>query len=260
MANDDTPKRIVEAAGPIFARKGYRETTVREICEKAGVGLASVNYHFRDKQQLYVSVVEQAYAYIHSRDPLRLDEIPPMPPMERIAEWIRLTCIKIMQKERDSWQDRIMRWELREPTPICEQFLRQQVMADMKPLQEALRAALPMEASEEQLWRVTFSILGQVLFYDTYRTFISILTGSEARTLNYEKAAGHIAGFCGSALGLLPPFRTRLSEEARVERERVEAEEQRRVKTPFKPKNVKEVRGGIDESEIMRRSRENKKW
>lgn len=259
MANDDTPKRIVEAAGPIFARKGYRETTVREICVKAGVGLASVNYHFRDKQQLYVSVVEQAYAYIHSRDPLRLDEIPPMPPMERIAQWIRLTCTKIMQKERESWQDRIMRRELREPTPACEAFLRQQVMGDLRPLLEALRATLPAEASEEMIWRAAFSVIGQVLFYDTYRIFINILTGSEAEMSNYERVAGHIAGFCGSALGLLSPLRTRLREEALVESQQREAE-RRALKTPFKPKKAKEDHGGIDESEIMRRRRENTEW
>ena len=39
MANDDRRARILETAGPVFAEKGYEGTTVREVCEKAGVNL-----------------------------------------------------------------------------------------------------------------------------------------------------------------------------------------------------------------------------
>ena len=69
MASDETRARIIEAAGPIFAEKGFRDATVREICDAAEVGLASVNYHFRDKQQLYVDVVEAAFDYLDQNRP-----------------------------------------------------------------------------------------------------------------------------------------------------------------------------------------------
>ena len=45
---DDTATRVLNAAGPIFAEKGFKDATVREICSAAGVNLASVNYYFRD--------------------------------------------------------------------------------------------------------------------------------------------------------------------------------------------------------------------
>ena len=38
--NKATEKRLLEAAGEIFAEYGYRAATVRQICEKAGANIA----------------------------------------------------------------------------------------------------------------------------------------------------------------------------------------------------------------------------
>ena len=51
--SSDTEKRLLEAAGEVFAEFGYRAATVRQICEKAGANIAAVNYYFGDKEKLY---------------------------------------------------------------------------------------------------------------------------------------------------------------------------------------------------------------
>ena len=58
--SDDTETRVFNAAGPIFAEKGYQAATVRDICRRAEVNVAAVNYYFGDKQQLYVETIKQA--------------------------------------------------------------------------------------------------------------------------------------------------------------------------------------------------------
>ncbi|MBL9122992.1 MAG: TetR family transcriptional regulator, partial [Planctomycetaceae bacterium] len=35
MASDDARNRILKAAGPVFADKGFQGATVREICQAA---------------------------------------------------------------------------------------------------------------------------------------------------------------------------------------------------------------------------------
>lgn len=40
----ETRHRLLEAAGMVFAEKGFWETTNADICRKASVNTASVNY------------------------------------------------------------------------------------------------------------------------------------------------------------------------------------------------------------------------
>ena len=70
MPNDDTATRILDAAGPIFADKGFDRATVRDICQAAGVNLAGVNYYFRDKERLYIEAVKQAAKLRQSQVPM----------------------------------------------------------------------------------------------------------------------------------------------------------------------------------------------
>jgi AcrR family transcriptional regulator len=54
--NQTTKDRLIEAAGLIFAEKGYRQATIAEISEAAEANIAAVNYHFGDKANLYAEV------------------------------------------------------------------------------------------------------------------------------------------------------------------------------------------------------------
>lgn len=49
----------MDAAEKLFARRGFHGTSLRDITGAAGVELALVNYHFGNKKQLLVAVVER---------------------------------------------------------------------------------------------------------------------------------------------------------------------------------------------------------
>ncbi|WP_372655854.1 TetR family transcriptional regulator [Halobacteriovorax sp.] len=53
---NETKCKIIEVALKLFSCKGYNGTSVRDIAKQADVNLASVNYHFNNKQNLYLEV------------------------------------------------------------------------------------------------------------------------------------------------------------------------------------------------------------
>src|SRR5580658_5428449 len=57
---DDTHTKLLDAAGQVFAESGFQAATVREICARAGVNIALVNYHFGDKLELYTEVLRHS--------------------------------------------------------------------------------------------------------------------------------------------------------------------------------------------------------
>lgn len=66
MTKVETKVKIIEAAGELFAQKGYEGTSVREIASLADVNLASINYHFENKQNLYYEVFRRNWEWLAS--------------------------------------------------------------------------------------------------------------------------------------------------------------------------------------------------
>jgi AcrR family transcriptional regulator len=53
-------ERLLETAAQLFAEKGYAETYVREIVEKAGVSKPVLYYYFQSKEGLFHAILEWA--------------------------------------------------------------------------------------------------------------------------------------------------------------------------------------------------------
>jgi TetR/AcrR family transcriptional regulator len=54
-------QRLLARATELFARKGYASTTVREIVEAAGVTKPALYYYFRNKEGLYLELMQEAW-------------------------------------------------------------------------------------------------------------------------------------------------------------------------------------------------------
>ncbi|HGS4597867.1 TPA: TetR/AcrR family transcriptional regulator [Vibrio cholerae] len=54
-----TKEKILDVAEGLFAEYGFNDTSLRTITSKAGVNLASVNYHFGDKKTLVRAVLNR---------------------------------------------------------------------------------------------------------------------------------------------------------------------------------------------------------
>jgi len=58
---------LMDAAAKLFASKGYKETTMRDISSEIGMLPGSVYYHFKSKQKILLAVYKQAVDGLKTR-------------------------------------------------------------------------------------------------------------------------------------------------------------------------------------------------
>ena len=56
VSNQSVQERLLNAAEELFCEKGFEGTSIRDIAASADCNIASVNYYFGGKQQLYEQV------------------------------------------------------------------------------------------------------------------------------------------------------------------------------------------------------------
>jgi AcrR family transcriptional regulator len=64
QARPDTRERIQSVALELFAEQGYDKTSLREIAERLGVTKAALYYHFKSKEDIVTSLVEDYFGQI----------------------------------------------------------------------------------------------------------------------------------------------------------------------------------------------------
>lgn len=55
----ESRKRILAAAMDIFINHGYKDVNIREIAKKAGTSVGSIYLYFRNKEELYKSIIDE---------------------------------------------------------------------------------------------------------------------------------------------------------------------------------------------------------
>jgi AcrR family transcriptional regulator len=197
---DETRQRLIAEAGPLFAERGLRATSVRDIIKPAGANVAAIHYHFGGLDQLYIECVRQAAASCLARVPFP-DWPSGTPAAERLRGFIHTFLQRVAVDYEPGWYPRLIMREMADPTPACVQFVRDFVRPNFEVLHGILREMLPAEVSERKLSLCLFSIVGQCLHYRFTRPVIRLLLGEEEfGKLDVETLAGHIFDFSLAAV------------------------------------------------------------
>ena len=75
---DERPRELLEAALQVFARNGYRNTTLDEVAEAAGVTKGAIYHYFDTKEALLLGVIEhyQKLAFGRAERAIRDERLP----------------------------------------------------------------------------------------------------------------------------------------------------------------------------------------
>jgi AcrR family transcriptional regulator len=142
----ETREKILRAASHLFAERGYRGTTIAQICRAAAANIAAVNYHFGSKENLY----RQAWRHAHNR---LLAQAPPdggvpddRPPEERLRGRVRAGLQRALLG--DTVEFGIMRNEMANPTGLLRQVIDDAIRPIRKATQAILRELLGPKATD----------------------------------------------------------------------------------------------------------------
>lgn len=211
----DPRVRILSAAGPIFAEKGFEGATVREICRAAGVNGASINYYFGDKENLYFETVRLARQMRAAEVPMP-DMAPDLPAEDRLRLFTRTMLRRMIGAPETSWQSRLMMREVVQPSRACRQMVEEYIRPEFNRLLRILDELLPDDVPRHVRQQIGFSLVGQCLFYRVARGVVSMLIAPDEASESYtiERLAEHITGLVLASLGQAPPVGSNHAQES----------------------------------------------
>jgi TetR/AcrR family transcriptional regulator, regulator of cefoperazone and chloramphenicol sensitivity len=197
---DATQQRLLDAAEEVFAEKGFKAASIREISKKAGANVAAINYYFGDKERLYIAAVKYAHRGCTEGAPFPEWE-PNTPPVQKLRDYIRVMATRMMAPQSPASLQLMMR-EMAQPTAACVEVVREYIQPMAQKLGGILTELLP-PLTDRQRFLIAFSIVGQCLFYRTHSAIASLLVGEEEfRRYDVDLVANHVASFTLRALGL----------------------------------------------------------
>lgn len=122
---EETKAKIVEAAGRLFAERGFAEVTSKEICEAAGTNLTAVNYHFGSREGLYLRVLEEMHEHFASSDCYADLESNNDDPRANLAKLMNRLVENVYRRE--SWQIKLWSREVMSPTQFAADVIKERV-------------------------------------------------------------------------------------------------------------------------------------
>ena len=165
-ANDPNcaKNRILLAAGRIFAEKGFRCSTVREICDAADVNIASVNYYFGDKKNLYQEALLLAREMGAMQFPTP-DFSALRAPEDRLRSVILLLLNRLVGSHDEPWPVKLLMSEILDPSPAAKPLIDGYIGPFLKMVFATVEEMVDDTVCESKIHQLSFSVISQCVWY-----------------------------------------------------------------------------------------------
>lgn len=190
-------EQLMEHATRIFAAKGFAGASTREICDAAGVNVASIHYYFGDKEGLYRAVLMRPMAEMTAGFG-RFDD-PALSLSDALGMFLAPFLDVVACGDPDDLEAHVMRLHLREmlePTPAFREITTQIIV----PVHQALTALLARHCGlakpDTDISQLSFAIVAMANDYCMSREFMKmlapdVLEGSDAAQRTLDRLVGY---------------------------------------------------------------------
>lgn len=156
-----TRNSLLEAAREIFSQKGFRDATIAEICERAGTNIAAVNYHFNNKETLYIEAWRYAFQESVKAHPPDGELKKNATAEERLHAHIVATILRLADENNKEFL--FVQRELANPTGLLEEVMRAEITPLREKTQNLVREMLGPCVSNDDVLFCETSIINQCI-------------------------------------------------------------------------------------------------
>ena len=196
-----TREHILQIACEVFAERGFRTTTVRDICRMAQVNVAAVNYYFSSKEKLYEEVCKYIFGLSPDNADPRFILGDNKNPEEKLHAFIHAMLLTVLARDRSNWREMIMAREMIEATNALTIVIEDMIKPRFQQLYSIVKDLLGEGVEDELVRKCCLSITGQCLYYRFAQPVVLKLNPQQ----KFDKAgikelAGHITQFSLQAI------------------------------------------------------------
>lgn len=196
----ETYDRLLEVAARLFAARGFKDVTIREICRAARANVAAVNYHFGDKLGLYREVLNKAIETMQATTDAARQAGTGLEAQQKLRAYVRVFLERTAAQSSDSWIHQLMLREMADPTPAIELVFEHVIRPRVAYLSEIVAEVLDIDANDVQVLRSVMSIQSQC-HAAMPNPLSKRLMHNLAADARFDDLAEHIAQFSLGGLG-----------------------------------------------------------
>ncbi len=204
--NQISKERILDEAEILFADRGFHAVTVREITNAANCNLAAVNYHFGNKQKLYLEIFKARWvpralkilAAFKSATSAR-DAKTPNDIIRALANAFLKGPFKDEERVRHA---QLMIREMIRPSPALDMLVEEVMVPFFGELAGLLGPFMREGIQKERLMLNIITVFSMVTYFNFARAPVMRVTGEEYDDTFKDRLVDHIVQFSLTGLPL----------------------------------------------------------
>ncbi len=191
----ETRERLLRTAARLFADRGFKKVTVRDISRAARANVAAVNYHFGDKLGLYREVLQLAAEALRSTTEAARQGAAGRPADERLRRFVQVHLRRMLGVGRDDWIHRLINREIADPTPALDMLVDHGLRPRWEYLSRIVADMLDCPEDDPRVMRCVISVQTQAVAYLPNAIGARIGLKAKLTTQEIDVVARHITEF-----------------------------------------------------------------
>src|SRR5215831_2946451 len=186
-----TRTELLEAAGHVFAEKGFDRATGKEICERAGANSAAINYYFGGMEGLHAAVLEEANRRLVPLESVTSAIARKTSARAKLQAIIELLVEKLLGPISSSWVLGVISREILLPTSALEHLFETQGLPKVRIAKSIIGELMELPEDHPAVARGCISVMAPMLLlfvadrYGLKRLFPNLLlTSNETKALS----------------------------------------------------------------------------